>query len=219
MTGLVASCTDRPGGADEGAASVTVPPTSVEPPAVQCRERPAGAVLTVFDSGECTAALLAEDQGLALYDLGPTAESVPARGPAPEVCARRSCSFFGFQSTVGPVVVVQMAGPRSEMPAGVWLGVALDEARQQLVFFDLWAGAGQSVVGDGTDLGPTHALAPFACGDALGLFARSRTAAGEGVEAAATLVGREGVYAWDATAPVRADTDRSACTPIAIEMP
>jgi len=218
LVGLVA-CSDRVGTTEDAGAAVTVPPTTVEPSKASCRPRPSGKVLAEFSAGDCGAALLEDDRGVGLWSLATDGEAEPARGPLPEPCAKGDCTFLGYDSAIGPVVLAMTGGPRSEMPTGVWLAAALDEAKQQLVFFDLWAGAGQSVVGDGTDLGPAHSLAPYSCAGKLGLFSDGRLAAAAGVEPAALLVAREGVYTWGSTEPQRADAQREACVRLAIELP
>lgn len=218
LVGLVA-CSDRVGTTEDAGAAVTVPPTTVEPPKASCRPRPSGKVLTEFSAGPCGATLLMDDRGVGLWSLAADAEAEPARGPVPEECEKGGCTFLGYDSAIGPVVLAVTEGPRSEMPTGVWMGAALDEAKTQLVFFDLWAGAGQSVVGDGTDLGPSHSLAPFSCGGKLGLFSVGRLAAADGVEPAAPLVAREGVYTWGSTEAQRTEAQRDGCTRLAVELP
>ena len=214
-----AACSDRVGSEGDVGASVTVPPTTAEPTKASCRPRPAGKVLAEFSAGVCGAALLVDDRGAGLWSLAADGDAPPARGPVPEPCEKGRCIFLGYDSAIGPIVFAVAGGPRSEMPAGVWVGAALDDGKQQLVFFDLWAGAGQSVIGDGTDLGPAHSLAPFSCGEKLGLFSVGRLAAAEGVEPARPLVAREGVYTWGSTEPQRADAKRDDCTRLAVELP
>ncbi|MEM6990986.1 MAG: hypothetical protein AAF721_10825 [Myxococcota bacterium] len=215
----IGACTDRTGGAEEGSAPVTVAPASAVPPAKPCRPHPAGRMLSAFDAGTCGAALVADDQGLGLWSLAPDGEEPPARGPGPQACEKSSCTFLGYDSPLGPIVLAKLAAPSSEMPAGVWLGVALDPAGLQLVFFDLWAGAGDTVTGDSTDLGPAHSLAPFTCGGKLGLFAVGRLAAGVDVAPSKRLASREGIYTWGTDAPQRAAATREGCEPFAIELP
>lgn len=219
-----AGCTDRTGAAEEGAAPVTVAPNAVQPPTPPCREAPAGRVLSSFASGPCGSALVADERGVGLWRLSADDPEQPARGDVPDACGGGGCTYFGYDSVAGPLVLALVAGPRSEMPTGVWLGLAMDPAGQQLVFFDLWAGGEQSVVGDGTDLGPPHSLAPFVCPNAAGesgfaLFTMPRLAAGMGVEPVKTMAAREGVYSWSETTATRADADRSRCAPISIELP
>lgn len=178
-------------------------------------------MLTEFSLASCTAALLRDDAGLALWALGPSAKTEPARGPAPEACGRDAtgCTYVGYDGPLGPLVLALANNPESEMPAGAWLGVALDQARTQLAFIDLWAGAGDAVVGDGTVLGPSHSLAPFACRETLGLFSVGRLPAARGQLAPPQLLAREGIYDWADQGPVRLDAGRDGCEPIEIELP
>lgn len=215
----LAGCTDRGGGAEDGAPPVTVAPTSAAPPAKRCRPRPAGRVLSAFEAGECGAALIQEDETLGLWSLSFDDAEHAASGPAPEACTRTACTYLGHGGPLGPMVLAVTDDGRSEMPAGVWLGISLDPEASRLVFFDLWAGAEDTVVGDGTDLGPAHSLAPFVCDGQLGLFAVGRLAAARDQPLPSGLVTRQGIYTWEGAAPKRVPGARDGCTALALELP
>ena len=221
LVSALPSCSDRASGADDTSAPVTVTPTPGDSAMPECRARPRGQVLTEFTAGTCGAALVSDDGGLALWVLSRTAKEEPARGERPEPCTdKRPCMFLGYDSSLGPLVLAIVDGAASEMPEGVWLGLALDAPKEHLAFFDLWAGAGDTVTTEGTDLGPAHSLAPFACAGDLALLAVPRLPAASGVEAAAELLAREGVYEWDGTAVTRRDIhDRARCTALDVELP
>jgi hypothetical protein len=95
---------------------------------------------------------------------------VLARGSAPEVCGAllERCELSGVTDKLGPLLLVRVSGPESEMPIQVYVGWI---ENQRLLFVETWYGL-QSVV-DHTRIGPPWALAAFDCaGERLLLPAR-----------------------------------------------
>lgn len=177
--------------------------------AAPCRDiSPIGA-LAMFDGSPCSWALRPSDAGVELVHstVSPTTRS----GELPEPCESLPCTFRGEDTPVGPFVVVEVPASGSEVPAGVWLGVVLGET---LSFVDLWDDAGDPVVDDGIDLGPSHALAPFDCEGTLALFVQPRVPGARAIEAPAALRAREG-----AVGPGVDDVQRSRCDPLPLRLP
>ena len=129
--------------------------------------------------------------------------------PAP--CETMPCSVRGVETPAGPMLIVEVGGAESEMPAGVWLGVVLG---QQLRFIDLWDEGGELVVDDGVSLGPAHTLAPFDCEGVVALFAESRLPGAQDVPAPESLRSREG-----AVADGGPDVVRARCESVSVGLP
>jgi hypothetical protein len=112
-----------------------------------------GAVLELGDSGELSVVRRLRVDELAIPEL-------LARGPAPDVCGSDlgPCELSGVADKLGPIVLVQVHGPESEIPIQVYLGWIEDE---RLLFVETWYGL-PSVV-DHTRIGPPWALAAFDC--------------------------------------------------------
>jgi hypothetical protein len=175
--------------------------------------RPAGNVEPVltFDGARCEWLLLRDaTTGLRLRSLADDAEA-DATGVLPDSCLEDRCTFEGAYTEVGPLLVARERSATSEMPAGMHLGVLDGE---HLRFVDLWAGAGVSVHGDGTDLGPAFALAPHACGEALALFAAPRLSVVGEAEPPAQLRAREGRVTFAGDEPSTAGLERGGCRAI-----
>jgi hypothetical protein len=91
------------------------------------------------------------------------------------------------------------------------------------VFMSLWEGAGEPVDSDLTPVGPAHALAPFACGEQLALFAVERLDA-VGLHPPESLRAREGrldpaeLVGGAAVGPPD-PVDRASCRPIDLPVP
>lgn len=180
--------------------------------AAKCKALDVDATLTTFAGGECPWALTRDESVLELASLDLDAK--PAiEGDVPPSCASAPCDWSGRATTVGPLVIAMPKSAASEMAAGVMMGFVGGDGK--LVFVDLWEGAGDPVFDEGTELGPTHGLAPFDCAGKLGLFAVARTEGGSAVSSVASLRAREGVY----TAGVPSTVDRKRCKPIAWRMP
>ncbi len=169
---------------------------------------PIGA-LAIFEGSPCGWTLRPSDAGVELVHS--TVSLTTRSGEMPEPCESLPCTFRGVDTPGGPLVVVEVPGSGSEVPAGVWLGVVDAET---LSFVDLWEDAGESIVDDGIDLGPAHALAPFDCEGTLALFAQPRVPGAAEVEAPSALRAREGAVRSGA-----AEVQRSRCDPLPLHLP
>lgn len=135
----------------------------------------------------------------------------------PSPCADDRCRLDGVVVDGTPVLLAVKPGAESEVPRGVWAALP---AGPTLWWVDLWAGAGEPAQGDHTDLGPSHALAVWRCGDRIVLHPEARLAVGRSESPAPTLLARSGELGADGSiippdpqtpAPSAAD-----CTPIPI---
>jgi hypothetical protein len=179
--------------------------------------RPSGDVepLLTFAGARCEWVLLRDASGLRLRSLEADTE-VDATGVVPESCLEDRCLFEGVHTELGPLVLALESSAESEMPAGVHLGVI---EGKHLRFVDLWAGAGESVHGDATQLGPAFALAPHACQGHLALFVQERfEIAGQG-EPPQELLTREGRVVFDGDEPSSSTADARDCVAIEIGLP
>jgi hypothetical protein len=179
--------------------------------------RPAGEVdpVLAFDGRRCEWLLLRDAAGLALRSLEADAE-VDVSGVIPEPCLEDRCRFEGATTELGPLVLAIVRSPASEMAAGVHLGVVADGT---LRFVDLWAGAGDPVESDATEVGPAFALAPYACSGRLALFTSPRFEIAGQAEPPRELSRREGIVAFgddDARAEPRT---RDGCTALDLDLP
>ncbi len=189
------------------------PPVEPEVTAPACDAAPADA-LAVIETTQCPVVLRRVDGELMLHRLRPE-PSAGARGAAPEVCERRPCTFEGIDTPVGILVFATVTAAESEMPAGQWLGA---EIGGRLRFVDLWEGAGDDVIADGTTLGPAHALVPHDCGGKLALRVAPRLDTTE-TPAPAALTGREGIPVADGPDGVTMEPlAGDACEPLASPM-
>ncbi len=193
------------------------PPEEGPPPAPRCRDVPVPPeAVAVFPGTTCPWMLTLDGGTLRLTSLA--LEPEPAKsGAPPEACARFSCRYEGAYASIGPVVLAIEQSPQSEMPQGLHLGHATEE---NLRFVDLWDGAGPSVMGDFTPLGPAHGLAPYVCDGGLALLIEPRLEPGKRIEPPPELVAREGLYAPDLQSHRAADgLDRSKCERIDLPIP
>jgi hypothetical protein len=174
-------------------------------------------VLARFEGLRCPFVLVEEPDTdrIRLLTLEPGDHTV-ALGNMPDPCRLGSCLFWGRATALGPLVVAVREAAESEAPGGVLLGVPRAGA---LSFVDLWANAGESVVGDATDLGPAFALEPWRCGETLGLFVRSRLPAARGAESPEELRAREGGYGRAEEPLERTPRSRAGCVRIELGLP
>lgn len=175
---------------------------------------PAAVVLSFPGSG-CPWVLEQREHQLHLRRLD-APPSTLASGRAPTACVGRPCHWRGVDSSLGPLVVAVPVSPQSEMPLGAHLGLAHDH---ELVFVDVWAGAGETVSDTFTDLGPSHALAAYDCGGRLGLRSEPRVPAGSGQPAPPELREREGIYDPDTGERAAAWPGDGDCERIRMPMP
>jgi hypothetical protein len=196
-------------GGSPGTPEAESPTESETKPVVPCGEvSPIGALAT-FDGTPCAWTLRPSDAGVELVHSTPSPTT--RNGEMPEPCESMPCTFRGVDTPAGPFVIVEVAAADSEVPSGVWLGVVEGEA---LSFVDLWEDAGDSIVDDGIDLGPAHALAPFDCEGTLALFAHPRIPGARAVEAPTALRAREG-----ALDPSAGTLQRERCDALPLNLP
>ncbi len=198
------------GGGSPGTPEAEAPedPDQVQPSL--CAEVESGGALTTFSGSVCGWTLLPVGEGSVelIHFMNTQTRSI---GQMPSPCATLPCSVRGVETPAGPLLVVEQAGPESEVPVGVWLGVVLGE---QLRFIDLWEEAGDLVVEDGISLGPAHALAPFDCEGVVAVFAEPRLPGAAAVPTPVSLQSREGAVAQDNPALTRARCER-----LSVELP
>jgi hypothetical protein len=185
----------------------------------RCRPSPGGGAWARFGGEACDFELREEGDQLVLTSLALDAPP-PARGEVPEPCRTRTCVYHGALTPVGPVLVVAVPSPQSEMPSDVLLLVAHGE---RLASTSLWEGAGAAVETDFTVVGPAHALAPFVCGSSLALLAVERLDP-VGLAPPATLQAREGrldvaAFVESGQATPAAAVDRSGCDLVDLPVP
>jgi hypothetical protein len=184
-----------------------------------CRPSLGGGAWARFEGAECAWELRDEGERLSLSSLAIDAPE-PVRGEVPEPCRMHTCVYHGAWAAAGPVLLAVVPSPHSEMPSDVLLGVAHGD---RLVFTSLWEGAGEPVDSDLTPVGPAHALAPFACGHQLALFAVERLDA-VGLSPPASLRAREGrldpakLSVGVAEGPPD-PIDRDSCRPLDLPVP
>lgn len=207
---LSIACSQSATTGDEGQTPPAVEPVATTPACAPGSTDP----LLAFPGRRCPWELVAATEGVRLRSLLPEPPAAIA-GVLPEECRPTRCTFEGIESSVGPLVLAVLPSPHSEMPAGTWLGAVLDD---RLRFVDLWEGAGESVVGDGTPLGPAHALGPHDCGGELALFVVDRLEAAQDVAPREVLLARQGRVVAEGESDVRIDA-RSASGCSAIDLP
>lgn len=206
---FVAGC-GTGGGGSPGTPEVEAPEDrDVVQPSL-CGEVEILGALTTFSGSSCGWTLLpGTDAGVELVHS--TKTQTRSIGEMPPPCETLPCSVRGVETPVGPLLVVEVGGADSEVPAGVWLGVVLGE---RLRFIDLWDEAGDIVVDSGISLGPAHTLAPFDCEGQVAMFAEPRLPGAASVPAPASLRTREGAIADEAAAVTRA-----RCEPLSVGLP
>jgi hypothetical protein len=187
-------------------------PAPVGPPA--CRD--AGAdLLTAFPGVRCLWTVSEAGGTVSLTSLDHDAGAA-ASGAPPAICVQRRCRYDGHFTMIGPLVIVTVASPDSEMPGGAWLGFSSGAA---LGFVDLWEDGGDEVWSEGTPLGPSHTLSPVLCGESLGFAAVPRTNAGLHVDPPESLRAREGVYAIQQGTATRTGDLPGQCVPVKLPLP
>lgn len=216
LVGLgLAACSPPSTTQEEGKAAPRAVAPTPTPAACQEPSPDASQAWASFPGQPCGYEL--QDDGDALVLRSLTREASPApRGEPPPPCRERSCLYEGTWSDAGPLVLAVAPSGESEMPASVWLGVATDA---ELVFVDLWDGGGDSVVTDYTRVGPSHALAPFVCGERLALLSVERPEAGRGEPPPESLRAREGLL--DPQDPLAPPTPvaRDECRAVTLPVP
>ena len=206
---LVASC-GTSGGGSPGTSKAEAPEDREVLAPSLCGDVDLLDALATFSGSACAWTLRpGNDANVELVHFMKTQTRSAGEMPAP--CESLPCNVRGVETSAGPLLVVEVGGADSEVPAGVWLGVALGE---QLRFIDLWGEAGEVVVEDGISLGPAHTLAPFDCEGSVALFAAARLPGAKAVPAPASLLRREGAVADEAAAVTRA-----RCEPLPVGLP
>lgn len=206
---LIAGC-GTSGGGSPGAPEAEAPLDRDEVPRSSCSDiDPVGALAT-FSGFSCGWTLRPGDDGtVELVHSMTTPTRSAAEMPLP--CETSPCSVRGLETPVGPLLVLEVGGAESEVPAGVWLGAVLGDS---LRFVDLWEDAGAVVVDGGISLGPAHALAPFDCQGALALFPEARLPGAAAVPPPVSLQRRAGALASE-TAVV----SRARCELLSVGLP
>lgn len=135
----------------------------------------------------------------------------------PEDCAGR-CEFTGAATAVGPVLLASRLELGGERADAAFVGAALGGGVVR--FAPLWFG--RPARGDSSELGPSHALVPWVCGDALVLGVGGRLPAAAAEEATDGLRRAAGVYVIADDELRRSDQpipDFSTCTRVPLELP
>lgn len=182
--------------------------------AASCRASSDAGAWARFAGAACDWELLDDGDGLQLTSLSITSPRA-ARGEVPPPCREATCVYHGVLDAVGPLVLAVVPAFDSEMPSDVLLGFVDGE---RLVFTSLWEGAGEPVRSDYTRVGPAHALAPFACGEALALLAVPRLDV-VGAAVPDTLAAREGrIDPADPSTPA-GPVERAGCRAVDLPVP
>lgn len=146
--------------------------------------------------------------------------AVLASGPIPEDCgdALERCELWGVHDTLGPILLVAVRGPESEIPVQVYIGWVDD---QRLAFAPSWYGL--TSIADHTRVGPPWALAPFDCAGRLLLLPAARlpeAAVEQPSEALRAAAGRWTMGADGHAAPSEAaGIDPAGCRPVFAALP
>lgn len=212
VLGLFAACEKPP----EPVASTPPPVVPVLPqPLCDGSIAPATAVAEWRAADGCPMWLSV--QGQRLHLAGSSRTPVPVVEGEPPLCRVAACRYEGVQTALGPMIVATEPGAQSEVPVAVHVGFVL--GMRTLVFVDLWAAAGDTVVEDATMLGPAHALSPMRCGAKLGLFARARLPAGERLEPPPELLARQGMVDLGKPALALEPGSPAGCEAITLPLP
>lgn len=199
-----------------GSAGVSAEHGATEPGGVTCPAAGTSALLRLH-GGACPVELRTGDGGaLTLVDGTPGQEHTWETA-LPAACEPGAgCRLGGAVDGAQPVLVAEIQGPQSEVPARVWLGVAVGD---RVVWVDLWEGGGEPVMGDGTDLGPSHALVPYRCEGQVELRAEARLPAGRGRPVPEALAARAGVVGDDGQVSAPGKKSGEGCTPLRVSLP
>lgn len=165
-----------------------VPTAPAVAPGPSCAPTPDAALALVSDD-PCPWSLVAGEGSTLALRSGDPASGRSLGVAVPDACAGR-CDFTGTVSAIGPVLLATHRDPGSEMFDAAFVGAAL--GGEVVHFAPLWFGL--AARGDSTLQGPTHALAPWVCGDALVLAVEGRLPASAAEEPVAGLQRAAGVY-------------------------
>ncbi len=127
---------------------------------------------------------------------------------------KSSCDFELARHGAGVLIVAARAGPESEVPTWVGLGVEIDGAYQ---FVDAWIGPPSMI--DFTPAGPAYALAPHDCGGRIAFFAEARLGGATNEAPDPALLAAEGEYVIRDGQVQVTPVERDGCQPISIELP
>ncbi len=195
-------------------------PASVPPPPVvaagpTCAPPPAAALALVSDA-PCPWILVADGAALSLRSTEAGSSRALVVEP-PGACAGR-CAYTGASSGLGPVLLATRGDAAGEFVEAAYVGASLGGGVVR--FAPLWFGRGAR--GDSTELGPSHALAPWVCGEVLVLAVEGRLPAADAEEPAEGLVRAAGVYGIGDDELRRTDVSPpklSECTRVPLELP
>jgi len=197
------------GGGSPGTPEAEAPQDRDVVPPPPCGEVDSLGALTTFPGSPC-AWTLRSGTDAEVELVHSTKTQTHSAGEMPPPCDTLPCSVRGVETPAGPVLIVEVGGAESEVPAGVWLGIVEGE---QLRFVDLWEDAGDVVVDNGISLGPAHGLAPFDCEGSVALFAEARLPGAKAVPAPISLHEREGAIAN------QDGVTRARCEPLSVGLP
>lgn len=194
--------------------AVGVPAAPEVPTGPMCAATPAGALALVVDS-PCPWQLVAGEPAPMLRSADP-ASGRSLSVAVPDECAGR-CDFTGHSSALGPVLLATRREPGSERVDAAFVGAALGGS--VVHFAPLWFGL--AARGDSTALGPSHALAPWVCGERLVLAVEGRLPASAAEEPVAGAVRAAGVYTLRDDELQRTDDapPLRGCTRVPLELP
>lgn len=211
LAAVVAGC--NPSVVREPAPGVEAPVVEVAP---ACAPPPAAALALLADA-PCPWILVSGDAStMALRATDMVAPRALVVVLPPE-CGGR-CEFTGTSTPLGPILLATRPDPASEVADAAFLGAALGggTVRFTPLFF------GRSARTDSTEMGPSHMLAPWVCGDALVLAATGRLPAADAEEPAAALLRAAGVYVIADDELRRTDTPPpplTGCVRVPLELP
>jgi len=194
--------------------AVGVPAAPEVPAGPVCATTPVGALALVADS-PCPWALVAGASTPTLRS-GDPASGRNLSVAVPDECAGR-CDFTGQGSALGPVLLATRRDPASEQVDAAFVGAALGGS--VVHFAPLWFGL--AARGDSTALGPSHALAPWVCGEQLVLAVEGRLPASAAEEPVPGAVRAAGVYTLRDDELQRTDDapPLRGCTRVPLELP
>ena len=167
---------------------VAVPAAPVVAAGPSCTPPPDAALALLADA-PCPWVLVPGDRSELALRSSDLASARSLAVAAPDACGGR-CEFTGTVTAIGPLLLAAHRGPASDRVDAAFVGAAL--GAEVVRFTPLWFGL--AARGDGTALGPSHALAPWVCGDALVLAVEGRLPAASAEEPAAALLRAAGVY-------------------------
>lgn len=193
---------------------VPAPPVVAAGPA--CAPPPAAALALLADA-PCPWVIVPGDRSELTLRSSDMASARSLGIAAPEACAGR-CDFTGTVTAIGPLLLATHRDPASELVDAAFVGAAL--GGEVVRFAPLWFGL--AAHGDSTALGPSHALVPWVCGDALVLAVEGRLPAAGAEEPAAALLRAAGMYGPGDDELRRVERPApalSGCTRVPLELP